>query len=125
MRYDHDKAVFGELSYDLIPEVLTATVGVRYFRTSNNLYGFYRFQRGLLVGFELRRGAVASHPSNSMVRPAPTSTSSVKESDSLSKVNLTWNIDDTKMIYATLLGGLSPGRHQPCAARCRRTRPTS
>src|SRR6185503_7696353 len=32
MRYDYDKALFGELSYDIIPDTLTATVGGRYYR---------------------------------------------------------------------------------------------
>jgi hypothetical protein len=46
VRTDRDEAVFGELSYDFIPDTLTATVGGRYFRANNSLGCFYGFSSG-------------------------------------------------------------------------------
>ena len=38
---------------------------------------------------------------------------STKESGSLRRFNLSWQIDDNKMIYATWSEGFRPRRHQP------------
>ena len=108
MRYDYDKALFGELSYDLIPEVLTATVGDRYFRTSNNLYGFYGFSKGFSPGSSYGEAGCIS-PEQFGGAPCTDFNKHVQESGSLKKFNLTWNISPTKMIYATRSEGFRPG----------------
>src|SRR5574337_1265580 len=108
MRYDYDKALFGELSYDLIPEVLTATVGGRYFRTSNDLYGFYGFSKGFAPNSSYGEAGCIS-PQPFIDAPCMDFNKHVKESGSLSKVNVTWNISPTKMIYATRSEGFRPG----------------
>ncbi len=106
MRYDRDKAVFGELSFDFIPEVLTATVGERYYRTSNQLYGYF----GYGAGFSSSQGEAACvSPEPFMGAPCSDFDKKVKESGSLTKFNLTWNITPTKMIYATRSEGFRPG----------------
>lgn len=43
-RVDKDYAAFGELSYDILPN-LTATAGGRYFKYDNSLIGFFGFGR--------------------------------------------------------------------------------
>lgn len=108
MRYDYDKALFGELSYDLIPEVLTATVGGRYFRTSNDLYGFYGFSKGFSPNSSYGEAGCIS-PQPFIDAPCMDFNKHVKESGSLGKVNVTWNISPTKMIYATRSEGFRPG----------------
>lgn len=108
MRYDYDKALFGELSYDIIPEVLTATVGERYFRTSNDLYGFYGFSKGFSPNSSYGEAGCIS-PQPFIDAPCLDFKKHVKESGSLSKINVTWNISPTKMIYATRSEGFRPG----------------
>ncbi len=106
MRYDRDKAVFGELSFDFIPDVLTATFGERYYRTSNQLYGYF----GYAAGFSSSQGeATCESPEPFMGAPCTVFNKRVKESGNLTKYNLTWNITPTKMIYATRSEGFRPG----------------
>ncbi|MEY2159008.1 MULTISPECIES: TonB-dependent receptor [unclassified Rhodanobacter] len=108
MRYDYDKALFGELSYDIIPDELTATVGERYFRTSNDLYGFYGFSKGFSPNSSYGEAGCIS-PQPFIDAPCLVFNKHVKESGSLGKVNITWNISPTKMIYATRSEGFRPG----------------
>jgi len=106
MRYDRDKAVFGELSWDFIPDVLTGTVGERYYRTSNRLYGYF----GYGAGFSTSQGEAACvSPEPFLGAPCSDFDKGIKESGSLTKYNLTWNITPTKMIYATRSEGFRPG----------------
>ena len=106
MRYDRDKAIFGELSWDFIPEVLTGTVGERYYRTSNQLYGYF----GYAAGFSSSQGEAACvSPEPFMGAPCSDFNKRVKESGNLTKYNLTWNITPTKLIYATRSEGFRPG----------------
>ncbi|OOG53309.1 TonB-dependent receptor [Rhodanobacter sp. C03] len=108
MRYDHDESVFGELSFDFIPDVLTATVGDRYFRTRNNLYGYYGFSSGFSPDSSYgQAGCVSPDPFEGA--PCMDFNKQVKESGSLSKFNLTWNISPSKMIYLTRSEGFRPG----------------
>ncbi|WP_460876157.1 TonB-dependent receptor [Rhodanobacter koreensis] len=108
MRYDHDESVFGELSYDFIPDVLTGTVGERYFRTRNNLYGFYGFSSGFSPNSSYgQAGCISPDPFEGA--PCMDFNKQVKESGSLSKYNLTWNITPTKMLYLTRSEGFRPG----------------
>ena len=106
MRYDRDKAVFGELSYDFIPDVLTGTVGERYYRTSNQLYGYF----GYAAGFSSSQGeATCESPEPFMGAPCTVFNKRVKESGNLTKYNLTWNLTPTKMLYVTRSEGFRPG----------------
>ena len=107
-RIDQDEAAFGELSYDLIPETLTATVGGRYFRTDNSLGGYFGFSSGFFPGSSYgEAGCISSGPYHGA--PCLDFDKEVKESGSLKKVNLTWNITPTKMVYATRSEGFRPG----------------
>jgi iron complex outermembrane recepter protein len=108
VRTDEDEALFGELSYDLIPDTLTATVGGRYFRANNSLGGFYGFSAGYSPSSSY---GVAGCISPTPYRGAPCLDfdKNVKESGSLGKVNLTWNITPTKMVYLTRSEGYRPG----------------
>jgi outer membrane receptor protein involved in Fe transport len=104
-RRDHDEAVFGELSYDIVPG-LTATVGGRWFRTENSLYGFFGYGDW---GWSSK--GVASCFANVQFHGAPCVDldKSTKESGSLGRFNLSWQIDDDRMIYATWSEGFRPG----------------
>ncbi|MEP6898665.1 MAG: TonB-dependent receptor [Rhodanobacter sp.] len=108
VRYDRDESLFGELSYDFIPDVLTATVGDRYFRTRNNLAGYYGFSSGFSPNSSYgQAGCISPEPFEGA--PCVDFNKQVKQSGSLSKFNLTWNITPTKMIYLTRSEGFRPG----------------
>jgi len=104
-RQDQDEAVFGELSYDINP-ALTATVGGRFFRNKNSLEGFFGFG-----DWGWSSDGVASCFSNVQFHGAPCTNldKSTSESGSLGRANLTWRIDDDKMIYGTWSEGYRPG----------------
>lgn len=108
VRTDKDEAVFGELSYDIIPDTLTATVGGRYFRADNSLGGFYGFSRGFSPSSSYGEAGCIS-PTPFRGAPCLDFNKNVKETGSLGKINLTWNISPTKMVYATRSEGYRPG----------------
>lgn len=86
-REDTEKAVFGELSYD-ISDQLTATFGARYFETESNLTGFV--------------GTIFSSA------PGPLDVKT-DESDSIYKFNLSYNVNDDVMVYSTYSEGFRAG----------------
>jgi outer membrane receptor protein involved in Fe transport len=104
-RTDHDEAVFGEVSFDIAPS-LTATAGGRWFRTRNSLKGFF----GYGAGFSSGTGEAACF-SDEQFHGAPCLNldKSTSESGSLGRFNLTWNMSDSKMLYATWSEGFRPG----------------
>ncbi|MBD8871570.1 TonB-dependent receptor [Rhodanobacter sp. DHB23] len=108
VRYDYNEAVYGELSYDFIPDTLTLTVGERYYRTRNNLYGFYGYSTGFDPGSSYgQAGCISSTPF--LGAPCLDFNKSVRDSGSLGKANLTWNISHDAMIYLTRSEGFRPG----------------
>ena len=104
-RTDRDQALFGELSFDLTDK-LTLTGGMRWFKARNSLKGFYGYGAGFSSGT-----GVSQCFSNDQFHGAPCTNldKRVSESDSIGRVNLTWQIDDNKMVYATWSEGYRPG----------------
>lgn len=105
-RYDDDYAAFGEISYD-ITDHLTATAGARLFHTENSLKGFF----GYAAGYSSSEGE-ATCPTGALPfegAPCLEFDKKVTQSDHISKGNLTYKFDDTKMIYATYSEGFRPG----------------
>jgi len=105
-RYDDDYAAFGEVSFD-ITDQLTATVGARFFHTENSLKGFF----GYAAGYSSSQGEAACPPGSPPFEGAPCTEfdKKITQSDHISKGNLTYKFDDTKMIYATYSEGFRPG----------------
>ncbi|HWS77951.1 MAG TPA: TonB-dependent receptor [Thermomonas sp.] len=104
-RKDRDKAVFGELAFDLT-DSLTLTGGMRFFRNDNSLKGFF----GYGDGFSGSTG-VSQCFSNEQFNGGPCVNldKGTDESDSIGRVNLTWQVNDSKMVYATWSQGYRPG----------------
>lgn len=105
MRVDRDYAAFGEVSYDILPN-LTATGGVRVFDAVNSLEGFFGFG----AGYSSHTGvsqcfAPPSEPGD----PCTNLNKAVTETGETHKVNLAWHIDDDHMVYATYSTGFRPG----------------
>lgn len=86
VRQEDEKAIFGEISLD-ITDQLTATVGARVFETKSSL-----------------NGAVGTVYSDS-----PLIDLTSKESGEVFKANLSYDLNDDVMIYATFSEGFRPG----------------
>jgi outer membrane receptor protein involved in Fe transport len=107
-RVDEDRAIFGELSFDLTDK-LTATGGLRFYEFDNTLEGFFGYgdwgwsstgeaQCAALGLTEPYRGA-----------PCKYLDKGTKDDDYLGKVNLTYKLTDDHLVYATWSEGFRPG----------------
>ncbi|MFY2762881.1 TonB-dependent receptor [Arenimonas sp. MALMAid1274] len=108
-REDQDQAFFGELSYD-ITDRLTATAGMRFFKVDNSLRGFFGFNDGYSSNPTYGEGAcntqnLPPYPN----APCEVFNKTVKEDDSLGRFNLSYQINDNAMVYATWSEGFRPG----------------
>ena len=104
-RRDTDEAAFGEVSYDF-NEKWTGTVGARYFRYDNSLRGFF----GYAAGYSSNYGeALCFNDCRYHGAPCVNIDSVVKKSDTIFRGNLTYHIDDNKLIYGTWSEGFRPG----------------
>ena len=106
-RTDKDYAAFGEASFDILP-TLTATVGGRYYKFDNSLYGYY----GLVSGQKrCIPNATRFVPGSPIVNGVPCTRldKSVSDTGFLPKLNLTWNFSPDGLVYATYSKGYRPG----------------
>jgi iron complex outermembrane receptor protein len=128
-RRDSEKAVFGEFSFDFTDK-LTATAGFRYFENDNSLRGFFGFSRafssqGSRPGNQ-RYGEAgcafvwgSTNPADwpkfngapcEFIRdPDGSLGKTTKENGTLGKFNVTYKLDDSKLIYGTWSEGYRPG----------------
>ena len=104
-RVDRDYAAFGELSFD-ITDKLTATGGLRYFEYENSLEGFFGFGAGFSSG---TGEAACFDPAPFNGAPCKNLDKTTKDDGTIGKVNLSYRIDDDRMIYATWSRGFRPG----------------
>jgi iron complex outermembrane recepter protein len=121
-RNDRDRAIFGELSFDFIPDKLTGTVGFRHFEAENSLEGFFGFSEGYSAQSsslpQNRFGQAACivqfgpNPANwPSFNGAPCKffDKTTREKDTLGKANLTYKFGEDKLIYGTWSEGYRPG----------------
>lgn len=107
-REDKDTAVFGQMSYDFIPDELTGTLGGRYFWNDNSLGGFYGFSEGYSPSSSYgEAGCISQQPYNGA--PCLDFDKSVKEDDWLGMFNLSWRVNPATMLYLTVSEGYRPG----------------
>jgi iron complex outermembrane recepter protein len=121
-RIDRDKAIFGELSYD-ITDKLTVTGGVRWFEAENSLQGFFGFGDGYSTSGKYGE-ALCSKSAGDPVgdesswvpfvnetgsAPCTNLQRRVDEKDTIGKVNLAYKFDSDRMVYATWSRGYRPG----------------
>lgn len=119
-RTDDDRAVFGQLSYDLTDR-LELNAGGRWFHARNSLKGFFGFAEGYSSQSSQppadrygEAGCYAQYGAPSNWQPykgAPCMVfdKGVKENGSIYRANLTFKINDTKLVYATWSEGYRPG----------------
>ncbi|MBM4385634.1 MAG: TonB-dependent receptor [Deltaproteobacteria bacterium] len=121
-RVDRDYALFGEGSFDVVPDRLIFTGGIRLFRYQNSLKGYFGFADDYsgsgrsgetLCSFQNgdpRFDTSSWVPFKSIgTAPCTNLDQVVKKNDYTPKVNLTYRIDDDKIVYATWSKGFRPG----------------
>ena len=93
-------AFFGSLDFDLIPKVLTATLGTRYYRYAQSMFGSRYLTSTPNVNVP-----------NGSVLPnlIALSTHTADYHGFKSRANLTWHITPDTMAYATFSQGFRPG----------------
>jgi outer membrane receptor protein involved in Fe transport len=108
-RLDRDRAVFGELTYDLTPQ-LSGTLGIRHFWAINSLEGFYGFGPGFSSQTGESNPKCALNPAGFNGAPCnDLPYQEINESGNTYKANLTYKITDNKLVYATWSRGFRPG----------------
>jgi len=113
LRTDRDEAVFGELAYDILPS-LTLTAGVRPYWYDNSLKGFFGFSEGYdaLTGFNSGEGSTGQNclaGQHFDEAPCVDLNKTTTGSGETHKVNLTYKIDDQRLVYFTYSTGYRPG----------------
>jgi iron complex outermembrane receptor protein len=106
-RVDRDKAIFGEFSYDFIPDHLTGSAGIRHFTYDNSLQGFYGFNST----YSSHEGIATCFLPFVPFHGAPCSDldKGTSGSGNSPKLNVTYKFDPNHMIYATYSKGFRPG----------------
>ncbi len=113
LRTDSDVAAFTEAYLDVTPQ-FTLTAGVRPYYYDNSLKGFFGFSQGYdqLTGYHSGEGANGQYckPGQSYLdAPCVDLNKTVTGSGETHKVNLTYRIDDDRLVYFTYSTGYRPG----------------
>jgi outer membrane receptor protein involved in Fe transport len=93
------RAIFGEVAFDILPHALTLTVGTRFFHFDNFIQGQSDSEYGC-------RNATTCTPSNGIFKVFDFSK---VDSGHKSKVNLSYKPVDNVMVYLTYSEGFRPG----------------
>ncbi|MCL6682911.1 TonB-dependent receptor [Sphingomonas alba] len=99
LRVDRDYAAFGELSFDITPQ-LTATAGGRWYKYDNSLVGFFGFAS--YVGDCFGPSEISGTPCTNLDKR-------VKDTGFVHRLNLTYKPNEDMLFYATWSRGFRPG----------------
>jgi len=115
LRIDRDYAIFGEVSWDILPQ-LTLTGGGRLYKFDNTLTGFFGFSDGYSgsTGVAACFGppSVPQSPCQNLgVVDANGNVGPKRSEDTgfIHRLNLTWRINEDALVYATWSRGFRPG----------------
>ena len=104
-RVDRDRALYAQATWD-INRQWHLTGGLRFYHYDNSLIGFYGFNSN----FSASEGtATCFEPSIVKFSPCTDLNASTTGSGHVPRVNLTYQITPTKMVYATYSKGYRPG----------------
>ncbi|MFK8050774.1 MAG: TonB-dependent receptor [Halioglobus sp.] len=111
VRIDQDQAVFGEISFD-ITEKLTVLGGFRAYEYENELYGFNGFIGHCTGVFDASGDFVEDRVNGVPQRPCFDTRildDTADNDDVIGKFNLTYTIDEDKLVYFTWSEGYRAG----------------
>ncbi len=99
-RFEKQSAIFGELTYDLVPDTLAATIGARYYEQEVSLAGSTNFFFATTTtdndfGINIDQNLAGISPA--------------EETDTILKFNLSWTPNENSLLYATYSEGFRPG----------------
>ena len=99
-RFETQTAIFGELTYDLLPDTLAATIGARYYEQEVGLSGSTNFFYATTdtdrdFGINIDKNLEGISPA--------------EETDTILKFSLSWTPNADTLLYATYSEGYRPG----------------
>ena len=99
-RFEKQSAIFGELTYEFVPDTLAATIGARYYEQEVSLAGSTNFFFATTTtdndfGINIDANLAGISPG--------------EETDTIVKFNLSWTPNDDSLFYATYSEGFRPG----------------
>lgn len=108
-RIDRDLALFAEMSFDLTDR-LTFTGGIRGYKYRNSLVGFFGYGPQFATNFGTSTGELSCFgPAIVPGAPCNNIDKVSKNTGETHKLNLTYKLDDSKLVYATYSTGFRPG----------------
>ena len=109
-RVDRDYAAFGELSFDVTPEV-TLTGGGRWYKFDNTLKGFFGFNFIPDDGFGYSNNLdyQCLGPPSVQGSPCTDLDKRIKDTGFVHRLNATWKPNEDMLFYATWSRGFRPG----------------
>ena len=108
-RVDRDRAVYGQATWD-ITRKWHLTGGLRYYHYDNSLIGFYGFSKNMFYFFQPLEGvSTCFEPAIVKYSPCTNLDAATTGSGHVPRVNLTYQITPTKMVYLTYSKGYRPG----------------
>ena len=105
-RVDRDYAAFGELTFDITPQ-LTVTGGGRFYKFDNTLVGFFGFANPGYSSNPIYNCTCFGPPS--FGGPCNNVDKRTKGDGFVHRLNLTWKPNDDMLFYATWSRGFRPG----------------
>jgi len=112
VRVDRDYAMFGELTFDVIPNRLLLTAGERFYWYDNSLEGFRGFGLNNPLGPGSGNGEASGTCDFSVHfhgAPCLSFSKDTQDHGNTPKITLTYKFDDSHLIYATYSKGFRPG----------------
>jgi outer membrane receptor protein involved in Fe transport len=106
-RTDEDLALFGQASYDITPD-LTIKGGLRVFRDTSNLAGFFGYGNPNPVGSGTSTAKCFSTAIAEAHAPCEDLNENADETNVTYMANLTYKLDETKLVYVTASTGYRP-----------------
>jgi iron complex outermembrane receptor protein len=107
VRVDRDYAAFTDMTYDLTSQ-LKLSGGIRKFYVENSLFGFFGFNSGL-SGEGSCKPPVSAATIVPNYWPCINTNNKVSENGETHRINLTYQIDNDRMVYTTYSTGFRPG----------------
>jgi iron complex outermembrane receptor protein len=110
IRVDRDYAAFGELSYDVTPQI-TLTGGGRYYKYDNTLVGWFGFNNFTDDGngYSSNPDYLCDAPAEVDGSPCTNVDKRTKDTGFVHRLNATWKPNDDLLFYATWSRGFRPG----------------
>ncbi len=106
-RSEEQYAFFGEFSYQLIPDTLTATFGARAYNIESDFEGSSNFANGIFSGSI--DSVVAGPGGRDFDITGGHTPDPLEQDDIITKLNLSWTPNSQTLLFATRSEGFRPG----------------